>query len=101
MPEGILKIIQWVKTPPGASGSVIIMANDFVPDGAPLQLRGGEMSWPEQVYFTGISSPSPKAGDEIINFTASFVPAGVVDAVLLPVHPARADKDTRITAIAI
>ena len=64
---GTLKMTQCVKTPPGASGSSAMTAKDRVPAGAPLQVRGGEMSAPSAVYFAGNVSPALKAALETVN----------------------------------
>jgi hypothetical protein len=46
---------------PGASGSSMTRANDWVPMGGLTQLKPALVSSPLQVYFSGISWPSPKA----------------------------------------
>jgi hypothetical protein len=48
--------------PLGASGSSIISATLFVPSGAPLQAKGGEIPIPSQVYPEGIRPPSWNTG---------------------------------------
>jgi hypothetical protein len=58
----MLKITQWVKTPPGASGSLRINAKLFVANGGSLQLSGGEVLSPWHVYFCGMIAPSANAG---------------------------------------
>jgi hypothetical protein len=59
---GILKITQCVKMPLGASGSSIISATLFVSLGAPLQVKGGEIPSPTQVYLEGMRPPSWNTG---------------------------------------
>ena len=63
---GMLKIIQWVNVPIGASGSSIKIAIDFVLSGMFSQFSGIDTSSPKPVYFTGIVSPFLKAGLLII-----------------------------------
>src|SRR5262245_6031065 len=35
----------------------------LVPSGMPDHVRGGDTSWPSQVYFAGIGEPSRNAGE--------------------------------------
>src|SRR6056297_4347590 len=67
----IFQIIQWVKVPPGASGSSIITAMLSPSERILLIVSGGEMSCPSAVYFLGIISPSLKALEVI--FKSLFI----------------------------
>src|SRR5579859_4997523 len=51
---------QWVKRPPGASGSSTTIDRLFVAAGAALQVSGGDLSAPSQVASTGMAAPAPK-----------------------------------------
>jgi chorismate mutase len=50
--------VQWVKRPPGASGSVTTSASSRVPAGGADQRSGGATPAPEHVWRVGIVAPS-------------------------------------------
>jgi hypothetical protein len=52
--------------PLGASGSSTIMASDFASDGIDPIFIAGLIFSPLQLYLTGISDPSEKAGLVIV-----------------------------------
>jgi hypothetical protein len=58
----MLQARQWMKVPPGASGSSIESANERVPFGGLVQRSAGETFCPSQVNFAGIAAPALKAG---------------------------------------
>ena len=70
---GRLKRTQWVKAPPGASGSSTSRANATVFDGTPLQESAGERFSPSQVKRAGIALPDAKAPLESSIWTHSFL----------------------------
>jgi hypothetical protein len=45
----------------------MISANDFVPSGAPLHVRGGLVSGPSPVHRRGITPPWEKHGEDSVN----------------------------------
>src|SRR5581483_5624301 len=53
----------------------------FVPDGAPIHSRGGEVSPPSQVYFFGIAPIAENAGEVTLNDEAPASAIGVMSAM--------------------
>src|SRR4051812_20151722 len=91
--------IQWSKVPLGASGSSTMSANEAVPNGAPLQVSGGEIFSPSQEYCFGIDTFARNA--ELVSVNASpfaAEPTGVVvgdgDALVPPLQASRTTVET-------
>src|SRR5512139_2366818 len=54
---GMLNNTQWTHVPPGASGSSMMSAKDWVPAGGSFHASAGEMSLPVQAYLAGMDCP--------------------------------------------
>src|SRR4051794_10265084 len=55
---GMPHAVQWMKRPPGASGSLTTMASTRAPPGTPFQRSSGRRPWPTQVNRVGRVAPS-------------------------------------------